>query len=203
MRKRGDLKIIICSATVDAEEIKLYFDEGTTNNKKSAINKTTDTHFASCIISVEGRYYPVEIKYLDEPCDNYIKASVLTSMAIHLKEKSNHGDILIFLTGQDEVDEAVSMLIEHAKDLSTNKKHGDQKKLWILPLYGSLPVSEQLKVFERTPKFTRKIIVATNIAETSLTIEGIVHVIDCGFMKIKAYDSKLGMVKPRTSISLA
>ncbi len=191
MRKRDDLKIIICSATVDAEEIKLYFDEG--QDKKAT--DQTDKHFTTTVISVEGRCYPVEIKYLDEPCDNYIKASVMTAMAIHMKEESNHGDILIFLTGQDEVDEAVSMLIEQAKDLSTQKKHRDLKKLWILPLYGSLPVSEQLKIFERTPKHTRKVIVATNIAETSLTIEGIVHVVDCGFMKIKAYDSKLGILR--------
>lgn len=66
------------------------------------------------------------------------------------------------------------------------------KKLWILPLYGSLSTNEQLKVFERAPNNTRKIIVATNIAETSLTINGIVYVIDCGFMKLKAYNSKLG-----------
>lgn len=66
------------------------------------------------------------------------------------------------------------------------------KKLWILPLYGSLSTNEQLKVFERAPNHTRKIIVATNIAETSLTINGIVYVIDCGYMKLKAYNSRLG-----------
>lgn len=66
------------------------------------------------------------------------------------------------------------------------------KKLWILPLYGSLSTNDQLKVFQRTPNSTRKIIVATNIAETSLTINGIVHVIDCGFMKLKAYNPRLG-----------
>lgn len=190
MRKRNDLRIIVCSATVDAEEIKLYFDEGL----KSTLNETNISSLSSVIISVEGRYFPVEINYLTEPCDNYVKACVSTAIAIHITEAQTEGDILIFLTGQDEVDEAVSQLIDRAQDLQQDKKFKKEnlKKLWILPLYGTLPPSEQLKVFERTPRNCRKIIVSTNIAETSLTINGIVYVIDCGFMKIKAYDSKLG-----------
>jgi ATP-dependent RNA helicase DDX35 len=186
MKKRQDLRIVICSATVDAEEIKLYFDEGTKSTK------ATDTSLSTCIISVEGRYYPIDISYLSEPCDNYVKTAVTTSFAIHLTQKDTDGDILIFLTGQDEVDEAVSQLIEKASSLKSVKSNQQLKKLWILPLYGSLPTSEQMKVFERTPRNTRKIIVSTNIAETSLTITGIVFVVDCGFMKLKAYDSRLG-----------
>ena len=77
-------------------------------------------------------------------------------------------------------------------ELKNTKHKSSIRKLWVLPLYGSLPVKEQLKVFETAPKFTRKIIVSTNIAETSLTIHGIGFVIDCGFMKLKAYDSRLG-----------
>ena len=99
---------------------------------------------------------------------------------------------MIFLTGQDEVDQAVSMLVDKANDLKSFKQTKPIKKLWILPLYGTLPVNEQLKVFDRTPKSVRKIIVSTNIAETSLTIQGIVFVVDSGFMKLKAYDSRLG-----------
>jgi ATP-dependent RNA helicase DDX35 len=189
MKKRDDLRIIVCSATVDAEEIKLYFDEG--KNKKSKKN-SEETNLSTAIVSVEGRYYPIEISYLSEPCDNYVKASVTTAFAIHMTQEENDGDILIFLTGQDEVDEAVSALIDKASDLKSFKQTRNLKKLWILPLYGSLPTNEQLKVFERTPRNTRKIIVSTNIAETSLTIQGIVFVVDCGFMKLKAYDSRLG-----------
>lgn len=188
MMKREDLKLIVCSATVDAEEIKLYFDEGLSKKSK---NKT-DSGLLTTIISVEGRYYPIDISYLTQPCDNYIKSCVTTAIAVHMTQEDNDGDILIFLTGQDEVDEAVSSLIEKAADLKSFKHQRAVKKLFILPLYGSLPVSEQLKVFERTPKSCRKIIVATNIAETSLTINGIVFVIDSGFMKLKAYDSRLG-----------
>jgi ATP-dependent RNA helicase DDX35 len=158
MRKRKDLKIIVCSATVDAEEIKLYFDEGL--KKKS----TEEISLDSIIISVEGRYFPVEINYLTEPCDNYIKASVSTAIGIHVSEGNYDGDILIFLTGQDECEEVVSQLIDRAKDLNYDRKKNENiKKLWILPLYGSLPASEQLKVFDRTPRNTRKIIVSTNL----------------------------------------
>ena len=92
MKKRQDLKLIVCSATVDAEQIKLYFDEGE--------KITNSTNLSTCIISVEGRYYPIEISYLTEPCDNYIKASVTTAMAVHIDQQDNDGDILIFLTGK-------------------------------------------------------------------------------------------------------
>ena len=168
MRKRKDLRIIVCSATVDAEEIKLYFDEGLKKKADSTTaSNAVDESLDSIIVSVEGRYFPVEINYLTEPCDNYIKASVSTAVGIHISEEGNDGDILIFLTGQDEVEDVVSQLIERAKDLNyDNKKRKEHiKKLWILPLYGSLPASEQLKVFERTPRNTRKIIVSTNLGE--------------------------------------
>jgi len=102
--KRQDLKLIVCSATVDAEELKLYFDEGEKNTKKENCLATT-------IISVEGRYYPIEISYLSEPCDNYINCSVTTALAIHMTQEDKDGDILIFLTGQDEVDTVVSTLM--------------------------------------------------------------------------------------------
>ena len=193
MKKRDDLRVIICSATVDAEEIKLYFDEGHHKNNKAKQNEANEaTALSTAIVSVEGRYYPIDISYLSEPCDNYLKACVTTAFAIHITQEDTDGDILVFLTGQDEVDEAVSMLIDKAGDLKSFKQTRPLKKLWILPLYGSLPTSEQVKVFERTPRNTRKIIVSTNIAETSLTINGIVFVVDCGFMKLKAYDSRLG-----------
>lgn len=181
MKKRDDLKLIVCSATVDAEELKLYFDEGEKSKPGESATKKENS-LSTTIISVEGRYYPIEISYLSEPCDNYMNASVTTAIAIHMDQEEKDGDILIFLTGQDEVDQVVSTLIEKANDLKSYKNARHMKKLWILPLYGTLPMNEQVKVFEQTPKYTRKIIVATNIAETSLTISGIGFVIDCGFM---------------------
>jgi ATP-dependent RNA helicase DDX35 len=191
MRKRADLKLIVCSATIDAEEIKLYFDEGKNKTKDQDDPAALSESLSTTIISIQGRYYPIEISYLSEACDNYVKAAAKTAFAIHMT-KEEVGDILIFLTGQDEVDECVTDLIEKARELKSNRQSAAARKLWVLPLYGSLPVSEQLKVFERTPPNTRKIIVSTNIAETSLTINGIVYVVDCGFMKLKAYDPRLG-----------
>ena len=98
MKKRSDLKIIVCSATVDAEELKLYFDEG--EKQKKRFEKKQEEILTTSIISVEGRYYPIEISYLSEPCDNYIKTAVTTAFAIHMSEEDRDGDILIFLTGQ-------------------------------------------------------------------------------------------------------
>lgn len=99
---------------------------------------------------------------------------------------------VIVTNKQDEVDQCCDKLIDRAIDLKNTKHKQFIRKLWVLPLYGTLAHNEQLKVFEPAPKFTRKIIVSTNIAETSLTIQGIGFVIDCGFMKLKAYDSRLG-----------
>lgn len=103
MRKRPDLRLIVCSATVDAEEFKLYFDEG--EKKKKAVAEKqqaaeSQALLSTAIISVEGRYYPIEISYLSEPCDDYVKTSVATACAIHMSEEDRDGDILIFLTGQ-------------------------------------------------------------------------------------------------------
>ena len=94
-------------------------------------------------------------------------------------------------SGQEEVETAVSLLIEEAKRL--HKHDQDALKMKILPFYGSLPTAEQMKVFERTPRSCRKIVVATNIAEASVTINGVVYVIDCGFVKLPAYNPDTGI----------
>lgn len=174
LKKRSDLHLIVSSATLEAEMLQEYF------NLKNVTNENKDT---SVILSVEGREFPVEIHYIKEPTPDYVKESVDTAMKIHYTEPQ--GDILIFLTGQEEVENAVSLLIEHAKQIKQNQ---DQNKLFVLPMYGALPASDQLKVFQSTPKNVRKIVVATNIAEASLTINGIVYVIDCGFVKLRCYN---------------
>jgi ATP-dependent RNA helicase DDX35 len=160
------LKIIISSATVDAELFRDFFN----------FNQKKDGKDTAIILTVEGRMYSNEIFYREEPCPNYVQATVDTVMKIHLKEKS--GDILAFLTGQEEVREAINLL----KDLQDGR---DADDLVILPFYGTLTNHDQLKVFFHTPKGKRKVIFATNIAETSVTIDGIVFVIDCGFVKVK------------------
>ncbi|KAK2109989.1 ATPdependent RNA helicase [Saguinus oedipus] len=122
------------------------------------------------------------------PVPDYIKSTVETVVKIHQTE--GDGDILAFLTGQEEVETVVSMLIEQARALA---RTGMKRHLRVLPMYAGLPSFEQMKVFERVSRSVRKVIVATNVAETSITISGIVYVIDCGFVKLRAYN-------PRTAI---
>uniref|UniRef100_A0A8D1BZW9 Probable ATP-dependent RNA helicase DHX35 n=1 Tax=Sus scrofa TaxID=9823 RepID=A0A8D1BZW9_PIG len=152
-------------------------------------NDTSDPTRDTCVIlTVEGRTFPVDIFYLQSPVPDYIKSTVETVMKIHQTE--GDGDILAFLTGQEEVETVVSMLIEQARALG---RTGMKRHLRVLPMYAGLPSFEQMKVFERVSRSVRKVIVATNVAETSITISGIVYVIDCGFVKLRAYN-------PRTAI---
>ncbi|XP_032206565.1 probable ATP-dependent RNA helicase DHX35 isoform X3 [Mustela erminea] len=178
-RKRGDLRLIVASATLDAEKFRDFFNQ----------NETNDPMRDTCVIlTVEGRTFPVDIFYLQSPVPDYIKSTVETVMKIHQTE--GDGDILAFLTGQEEVETVVSMLIEQARALG---RTGMKRHLRVLPMYAGLPSFEQMKVFERVSRSVRKVIVATNVAETSITISGIVYVIDCGFVKLRAYN-------PRTAI---
>ncbi|XP_015608693.1 probable ATP-dependent RNA helicase DHX35 [Cephus cinctus] len=172
LRKRRNMRVVVSSATVDAEQLRDFFNTNTTKDS----SKDTAT-----ILTIEGRTFPVDVFYVREPVADYVKAVVETCLRLHEQEES--GDVLCFLTGMEEVDRAVSLLSEHAKLIKEEKQ-----KLLALPMYGSLPNAEQLKVFWRAAKDTRKIIVATNIAETSVTIPNIVYVIDSGFAKIPWFE---------------
>ncbi|KAK1156158.1 putative ATP-dependent RNA helicase DHX35 [Acipenser oxyrinchus oxyrinchus] len=175
-KKRGDLRLIVASATLDAEQFRDFF------NLNESGNPSKDT----CgILTVEGRTFPVDVFYTMSPVPDYVKATVETVMKIH--EAEGDGDVLAFLTGQEEVERVVSMLVEQSRALS---RSGMKKHLRALPMYAGLPYSEQMKVFERVPHTVRKVVVATNIAETSITINGVVFVIDCGFVKLRAYNPK-------------
>ena len=166
LRKRRELRVIISSATVDAEYIRDFFGK-------------------AAIISVHGTAYSVDVFYLKNPCPDYVKSCVETVLKLHKEEPP--GDVLVFLTGMDEVDHCVTLLKDHARAEDPSKnKHG--LKIWALPMYGSLPPNDQLKVFRPGGRGTRKIVVATNIAETSITIEGIAYVVDSCFVKMKWYN---------------
>lgn len=172
--RRPDLKIIVTSATLDATKFSRYFN--------------------GCpIVEIPGRTFPVEILYTKEPELDYLAAALDSVVQIHVSEPE--GDILVFLTGQEEIETSVQVLGERMKALGPSVP-----ELIILPVYSALPSEMQSRIFEPTPKGSRKVILATNIAETSLTIDGIYYVIDPGFAKINAYDPKLGMdslvVKP-------
>jgi ATP-dependent RNA helicase DDX35 len=169
-KKRPSLKIIISSATMDAELFKDFFDFKTKASPKET----------SKVLTVEGRMYDNQVFYLDDPCPDYVRATVDTVMKIHKKEPP--GDILAFLTGQEEVQHAVNAIRDHMEAMGI-----DEEQLKVLPMHGSLTHHDQLRVFFHVPRSTRKVIIATNIAETSVTIPGVVYVIDCGFIKMKWY----------------
>ena len=168
VRFRTDLKLIISSATLDAEKFSKYFDDAN-------------------IFMIPGRMFPVDIYYTKTPEADYVDACVVTVLQIHVSQPVG-GDILVFLTGQEEIETAAEILSQRAKNLGTRIP-----ELIICPIYANLPSDQQAKIFEATPKGSRKVVLATNIAETSLTIEGITYVVDCGFNKQKTYNARSGM----------
>eukprot|EP00004_Rigifila_ramosa_P017541 TRINITY_DN4276_c0_g2_i13.p1 TRINITY_DN4276_c0_g2~~TRINITY_DN4276_c0_g2_i13.p1 ORF type:complete len:924 (+),score=205.02 TRINITY_DN4276_c0_g2_i13:924-3695(+) len=165
--RRQDLKLIVTSATLEAEKFSTYF-------------------YNCPIFTIPGRTYPVEVLYTKSPETDYLDASLITVMQIHLSEPP--GDILVFLTGQEEIDTACEILYERMKGLGP-----DVPELIILPVYSALPSEMQTKIFEPAGPGQRKVIIATNIAETSLTIDGIFYVVDPGFCKQNVYNSKMAM----------
>lgn len=170
LTKRPDLRVIIMSATLEEQRFQTYFPEAP-------------------LVHVSGRMFGVEVYHSKAPEANYVEAAIRTATQIHLYE--GEGDILIFLTGEDEIEMVVERLqngIKMAEHSSPNCHHGPVK---VLPLYSALPPSQQRLVFQQCPEGTRKVVVATNVAETSLTIDGVVFVVDCGFSKQKVFNPKL------------
>jgi ATP-dependent RNA helicase DDX35 len=189
-RRRRDLRLIITSATIDSERLRAFFEHQTTpvfkgeNQSDEEYEKLNECY----IMSVEGRSYPVEISHTSEPVPDYRKACVDACIQIHENEKYNEqGDVLCFVSGQDDVLQITRDLHDYARRLNDEQQHlkrkDERKKLIILPLYASLKFIDQMKVFEKTPTNTRKIIVATNIAETSITIPGKIKISFSSFMK--------------------
>ncbi|RHZ81211.1 hypothetical protein Glove_123g207 [Diversispora epigaea] len=166
-RVRPDLKILISSATLDAKKFSDYFDEAP-------------------IFNIPGKPYPVQVCYTKAPEANYISAAITTVMQLHISQKS--GDILVFLTGQDEIETVQESLQQTCRVLGSKIR-----ELIICPIYANLPPDMQSKIFEPTPPGARKVILATNIAETSITIEGVTYVIDPGFVKQNNYSPKTRM----------
>lgn len=172
--RRKDLKIIVMSATLDAEKFQTYF-----NNAP--------------LLAVPGRTFPVEIYYTPEYQRDYLESAIRTVLQIHASE--GEGDILLFLTGEEEIEDACRKISLEADELI---RDGHAGPLDVYPLYGSLPPAQQQKIFNKAPEpFTpgglpgRKVVISTNIAETSLTIDGIVYVVDPGFSKQKVYNPRI------------
>ncbi|KAG8365918.1 hypothetical protein BUALT_Bualt17G0021900 [Buddleja alternifolia] len=168
--RRRDFKLIVTSATLNADKFAKFFG-------------------SAPIFHIPGRTFLVQILYSKSPCEDYVEAAIKQAMTIHAT--SAPGDILIFLNGQDEIEATCYALSERMDQLISSKK--EAAKLLVLPIYSQLPADLQAKIFQKTEDGARKCIVATNIAETSLTLDGIFYVIDPGYRKIKVYNSRTGM----------
>lgn len=166
IKQRPDLKLVIMSATLDAGKFQQYFDNAP-------------------LMNVPGRTHPVEIFYTPEPERDYLEAAIRTVIQIHVCEEVS-GDLLLFLTGQEEIEEACKRIKREMDNLGP-----EVGELKCIPLYSTLPPNLQQRIFEPAPPnkpngaIGRKVVVSTNIAETSLTIDGVVFVIDPGFAKQK------------------
>jgi ATP-dependent helicase HrpA len=165
VKMRPELKVIVTSATIDTERFSQFFD-------------------GAPVIEVSGRTYPVEVRYRpeffevededDEPVD---MNEAIAKAVDELSRAGAKGDILVFLPGEREIREAAEALRKH-----------HPKNMEILPLFSRLSAEEQDRVFERGPH--RRVVLATNVAETSLTVPGIHYVIDTGLARVKRYSPR-------------
>ncbi|KAM7495784.1 hypothetical protein LguiA_020198 [Lonicera macranthoides] len=172
LKNRPDLKLVVMSATLEAEKFQGYF-------------------YGAPLMKVPGRLHPVEIFYTQDLERDYLEAAIRTVVQIHLYEPP--GDVLVFLTGEEEIEDACRKITKEVGNMGDTV--GPVK---VVPLYSTLPPAMQQKIFDPAPPplteggpAGRKIVVSTNIAETSLTIDGIVYVIDPGFAKQKVYNPRV------------
>lgn len=166
LSRRRDLKLIVTSATMNAEKFSAFYGNSPT-------------------YTIPGRTFPVEIFHSKSPCDDYVDAAVKQVLQIHLSLPP--GDILVFMTGQEDIEVTCQVVEERLSQLD------QPPPLAVLPIYSQMPADLQARIFEPTADGRRKVIVATNIAETSLTVDGILYVVDAGYSKLKVYNPKVGM----------
>lgn len=174
--RRKDVTLVISSATIDTDKFSRHF-----NNAP--------------IIEVSGRTYPITYHYQDDGSEEQTRDQTVVEQAVKqtclLADQGEPGDILVFMPTERDIMDTVSLL---------NKKL--QRQALVLPLFGRLHGKEQRKIFHPSP--LRKIIVATNVAETSITVPGILSVIDTGLARIAHYNSRTGTTSlPVTKIARA
>lgn len=165
IKKRDDFKVLVSSATINAKLFSDYFDEAP-------------------VISVKTSPFPVEEKYfkVKDVEDSKEQISLICSIMSDIENKGEPGDVLIFLPGEAAIKDCCSQLEMLNRAISGS--------MVVMPLYARLSPEDQNRVFDVLPEGKRKVVVATNIAETSITINGIVHVIDPGYAKINYYNPR-------------
>ncbi|UQC86820.1 helicase associated domain-containing protein [Colletotrichum lupini] len=166
LQRRRDLKLIVTSATMNAKRF-------------------SDFYSGAPEFIIPGRTFPVDVMFHRSPVEDYVDQAVQQVLAIHVS--MDQGDILVFMTGQEDIEVTCELIQKRLDALN------DPPKLSILPIYSQMPADLQAKIFDRAAPGVRKCIVATNIAETSLTVDGIKYVVDAGYSKMKVYNPKMGM----------
>lgn len=166
LQRRRDLKLIVTSATMNAKRFSDFFG-------------------GAPEFTIPGRTFPVDVMYHRSPVEDYVDQAVQQVLAIHVS--MDPGDILVFMTGQEDIEVTCELVQKRLDALN------DPPKLLILPIYSQMPADLQAKIFDKAAPGVRKVIVATNIAETSLTVDGIKYVVDAGYSKMKVYNPKMGM----------
>ncbi|SPO28883.1 probable PRP16 - RNA-dependent ATPase [Ustilago trichophora] len=166
LRRRRDLKLIVTSATMNADKFASFYGGAQT-------------------FTIPGRTFPVDVLFSKTPCEDYVDSAVKQALSIHLSHPK--GDILIFMTGQEDIEVTCQVITERLSQID------DAPPLLVLPIYSQMPADLQAKIFDAAENGERKCIVATNIAETSLTVDGIMYVVDAGYYKLKVYNPKVGM----------
>ncbi len=163
LRHRRDLKVVISSATINPYLFAEYFDDAP-------------------IVHIDSSPFPVEVIYSPLPPRSGEGAlqEMITRLVLARIRKKNPGDILVFLSGEKPIKDTIEML----------ESSPVSKQLHILPLFGRLTKEEQERVFDPPPKGKTKVVVSTNIAETSVTIDGITAVIDSGLSKVNFYNPR-------------
>ena len=166
LQRRRDLKLIVTSATMNSKRFSEFFG-------------------GAPEFFIPGRTFPVDIMFHRSPVEDYVDQAVQQVLAIHVSMGA--GDILVFMTGQEDIECTCELVRERLDALN------DPPELSILPIYSQMPADLQAKIFDRAPPGVRKCIVATNIAETSLTVDNIMYVVDAGYSKLKVYNPRMGM----------
>jgi pre-mRNA-splicing factor ATP-dependent RNA helicase DHX38/PRP16 len=166
LARRRDLKLIVTSATMNSKRF-------------------SDFYGGAPEFFIPGRTFPVDVMFHRSPVEDYVDQAVQQVLAIHVA--MGPGDILVFMTGQEDIECTCELIQERLNALN------DPPKLSILPIYSQMPADLQAKIFDRAAPGVRKVIVATNIAETSLTVDGIMYVVDAGYSKLKVYNPRMGM----------
>ncbi len=166
LARRRDLKLIVTSATMNSKKFSEFYG-------------------GAPEFFIPGRTFPVDVMFHRSPVEDYVDQAVQQVLAIHVS--MGPGDILVFMTGQEDIECTCELIAERLAALN------DPPKLSILPIYSQMPADLQAKIFDKAAPGVRKVIVATNIAETSLTVDGIMYVVDAGYSKLKVYNPRMGM----------